>query len=127
MKTEAAATVPKSLYALQALRGAAAGLAGRAEAEISASGRRWRVAVRALGRASASDLLGELINNALARAGRSDRLAEARESISAVAVRLLETGFPEARPDPLEELEPQVRADRAEDTAELLAHARRLA
>jgi hypothetical protein len=45
--------------------------------------------------------------------------------VAAVAGRLLAKGFPPSPADPLEQLEPQVRLDRAEETAALLDRARR--
>lgn len=120
MKT-AGASLPKSLYRREWLEAAAAGLSG-AEVSVSASGARW--AVRVTARARAAEKLGELLNAALARAARADRLAEDGDRVSAVAMRLLSEGFPPAPLDPLEQLEPQVRADRAEETAALLARAK---
>jgi hypothetical protein len=123
----AAASVPRTVYRRESLAAAAASLGERAQARLGAEGRRWRLEVEAAGRGDAAALLGELLNEALMLELRAARLREAGALAAAVAGRILEGGFPAAPADPLEQLEPQVREDRARETEELLAKARRRA
>lgn len=123
----ASASVPRGLYRREHLAAAAARLDGRASARLGADGRRWRLELEAEGRGDAEALLGELLNEALLLGLRAARLREAGPLAAAVAGRLLESGFPAAPADPLEQMEPQVREDRARETEELLAKARRRA
>jgi hypothetical protein len=123
----ARASVPKSVYPRASLAAAAIVLGRRARAGLSGDGKRWRVEVAAEGRGDSAALLGELLNEALSHARRQARLKEAKPFAAAVVARLLANGFPPAPADPLEQLEPQVRVDRAEETAALLGRARRLA
>lgn len=125
MSRAARASVPKSVYPRAALAGAALALGRRARVGLAADGRRWRVEVAAEGRGDAAALLGEFLNEALSRSRRLARLKTDGPLAAAVAARLLEKGFPAAPADPLEQLEPQVRLDRAEETASLLDRARR--
>jgi hypothetical protein len=125
--SRAAASVPRKLYPRGALAAAAAGLGAGATVRLGAEGRRWRLQVEAAGRADAEELLGRLLNDALLRALRAARLREAGALAAAVAGRLLAAGFPAAPADPLEQMEPQVREDRARDVAALLSRARSLA
>jgi hypothetical protein len=71
-------------------------------------------------------VLGELLNEALSHALRQRLLRQERRLAGAVVARLLEKGFPAAPADPLEQLEPQVRLDRAGETNGLLAAAREM-
>ncbi len=126
MKTSRA-SLPKSVYPRASLAAAALTLGRRARVGLAAEGRRWRVEVEAEGRGDAEALLGELLNEALSHALRQEALKDAKPLIAAVAGRLLEKGFPAAPADPLEQLEPQVRLDRSEETSDLLDRARRQA
>jgi len=121
------ASVPKSVYPKASLAAAAIVLGRRARVGLSGAGRRWRVEVSPVGRANGTDLLGEFLNEALSHALRQARLREVKPFAAAVIARLLEKGFPAAPADPLEQIEPQVRLDRAEETAALLDLARRIA
>jgi hypothetical protein len=125
MSREASASIPKSVYPRASLAAAALTLGRRARVGLAPEGRRWRVEVAAEGRGDAEALLGALLNEALSHALRAAALKDAKSLIAAVAGRLLAKGFPAAPADPLEQLEPQVRLDRAEETAALLDRARR--
>lgn len=127
MSAAARASVPKSVYPKASLAAAALALGRRARVGLSGEKARWRVEVRPEGRGDAEALLGELLNEALSHARRQARLKEAKPFAAAVVGRLLGKGFPPAPADPLEQLEPQVRLDRAEETSGLLDRARRLA
>ncbi len=125
MSRTARASVPKSLYPRASLAAGALALGTRAQAGLSSDGKRWVVEVSCSGGGDARELLGELLNAALAHARRQALLKEAKPFVAAVVGRLLEKGFPPAPADPLEQLEPQVRLDRAEETSALLSNARR--
>lgn len=127
MKSAARASVPKSVYPRASLAAAALTLGRRARVSLAADGKRWSLEVSPEGRGDAGALLGELLNEALSHARRASRLKSARPLVAAVVARLLGRGFPAAPADPLEQLEPQVRIDRAEEAAALLDRARRLA
>jgi hypothetical protein len=111
-----ATSLPKALYPRESLAHAAAVVDARVG--LASSGRRWLLSVEP------AALEGEFLNEALSHARRQARLREARAVASAVAARLM-SGFPAAPADPLEQLEPQVRLDRAEETSALLERARR--
>lgn len=125
MTRTARASVPKSVYPRASLAAAALALGRRARVGLAADGGRWRVEVGLEGRGDAAALLGEFLNEALSHALRQAALRESKPLIAAVAGRLLAKGFPPAPADPLEQLEPQVRLDRAEETTALLERARR--
>ncbi|MFI5346187.1 MAG: hypothetical protein ACHQ51_07425 [Elusimicrobiota bacterium] len=124
MSRSARASIPKSLYPRASLAAAALTLGRRARVGLAADGRRWRVELESEGRGDGDALIGELLNEALSHALRQEALKDAAPLISAVAGRLLEKGFPAAPADPLEQLEPQVRLDRSEETAALLDRSR---
>jgi hypothetical protein len=117
--------VPKSVYARASLAAAAIALGRRARVGLSGDGRRWRVEVSAAGSGDAAELLGEFLNEALSHARRRARLKEVRHFGAVVVGRLLAKGFQTSPADPLEQLEPQVRLERAEEAAGLLDRARR--
>lgn len=127
MSRPASATIPKSVYPRASLAAAALTLGRRARVGLAAEGRRWRVEVSAEGRGDAAALLGELLNEALSHSLRAAALKAEKPLAAAVAGRMLARGFPAAPADPLEQLEPQVRLDRAEEAAALLDRARRAA
>jgi len=124
---EVKASLPKSVYPKASLAAAALTLGRRARVGLASDGKRWRVEVAAEGRGDAAALLGELLNEALSHALRQTALKESRALVAAVVGRLLAKGFPAAPADPLEQLEPQVRLDRAEETSALIERARRAA
>ena len=123
MRRRAYASLPKSVYARTSLAAAALILGRRARVGLASDGSRWRVEVEAMSRGDAERLLGEMLNEALSYALRQARLKEQKLFTSAVVSRLFAKGFSPAPLDPLEQLEPQVRLDRAEETADLLARA----
>lgn len=125
MSKAARTSVPKSVYPRASLAAAALALGRRARVGLSGDGKRWLVEAAPEGRGDAEELLGELLNEALSHARRQARLKEAKPFAAAVVARLLGKGFPAAPADPLEQLEPQVRLDRAEETSALLDRARR--
>lgn len=125
MSAAARASVPKSVYPRASLAAAALALGRRASVGLSGDGKRWRVEVASEGRADTAALLGELLNEALSHARRQARLKDVKPFAAAVVARLLANGFPPAPADPLEQLEPQVARDRAEETSALLGRARR--
>ena len=127
MRAPARASLPKSVYPKASLSAAAIAVGRRARVSLSGAGSRWLVEVSPEGRGDAAALLGELLNEALSHARRQALLKEVKPFAAAVVARLLGMGFPASPPDPLEQLEPQVRLDRAEETAALLDRARRLA
>lgn len=110
-------SLPRALYPRESLAHAASVV--DAAVGLAPSGKRWLLSVEPESR------LGEFLNEALSHARRQARLREARAEAAALTVRLLEKGFPATPADPLEQLEPQVRVDRAEETAALLAEAER--
>lgn len=118
------ATLPRSAYPRESLQAAAAALSARARVGLAPEGKRWRLSIEPLGRGDAGLLLGELLNEALSHERRQARLRQVRAAAGAVAMRLLEKGFPSQAPDPLEQLEPQVRLDRVEETEGLIERAR---
>ncbi|HEX4046422.1 MAG TPA: hypothetical protein VH309_01230 [Elusimicrobiota bacterium] len=123
----ARASLPKSVYPRVSLAAAALALGRRARVGLSGGARRWRVEVSPEGRGDAAALLGEFLNEALSHARRQALLKEVKPFAAVVVARLIEKGFPAAPADPLEQLEPQVRLDRAEETSALLDRARRQA
>lgn len=126
MNSAARASLPKSVYPRASLAAAALTLGGRARVGLSSAGKRWSVELAAEGGSDAVALLGEFLNEALSHALRQARLKTAKPFAGAIVSRLLAKGFPAAPVDPLEQLEPQVRLDRDEETAALLERARRL-
>lgn len=125
MSRAAKTSLPKTLYPRASLAAAALALGRRARVGLSSDGKRWRVELEAEGRGSAAALLGELLNEALSHSLRQAALKELKPLVAAVAGRLLSKGFPAAPADPLEQLEPQVRLDRAEEATALMERARR--
>jgi hypothetical protein len=125
LKAAARASLPKSVYPRASLAAAALALGRRAEVSLSGGRGRWRVEVAPQGRGDAAALLGEFLNEALSHARRQARLKEVKPFAAAVVARLIAKGFPAAPADPLEQLEPQVRLDRAEETSALMDRARR--
>ncbi len=106
-------SLPQSLYPRESLVHAAS-VVEKARVGLAAKGKRWALTVEP------AALLGPFLNEALSHARR----AQARAETTAVVGRLL-AGFPAAAADPLEQLEPQVRLDRAEETTALLERARK--
>lgn len=117
MNRAVATTLPRSLYSRASLTHAAAVVAG-ARVGLAAKGKRWEISVEP------AALFAEVLNEALSHSRRQARLREVRQAVTAVVARLL-GGFSTAAADPLEQLEPQVRLDRAEETALLFERVKR--
>lgn len=124
MRRCAHASLPKSVYPREALVAAALALGRRGRVELASRGVRWRVEAIPEDGTSPARLLAEFLNDALSHSRRLARARRAGPLAAAVVSRLLARGFPAAPPDPLEELEPQVRRDRERETAALLAAAK---
>ena len=118
---KASVRVPKALYAKADIAAGALALGARGAVTLESDKTRWLVEVEGAG---APSLLGEMLNEALSHAWRQERLKTAGPAAAALASRLLAEGFPASPEDPLEMLEPQVREDRREDVAKLLARAK---
>lgn len=122
--TPAVALAAKAAYPRASLAAAALILGERARVELRTKGRNWIVSVASASAQAPVALLGEFLNEALSHALRVRGLARERPFAAAVFARLRDKGFPAAPADPLEQLEPQVRLDREQETADLLARAR---
>ena len=125
---EARLALPKKLYPRESLQAGALALSGRCEVYLEAEGARWLVTLRAAkaGAAGLRAAAGEFLNEALSHAYRQNVVRFHGGITSPVLGRLFETAFPAPRPDPLEELEPQVGRDREAETQALLAKAKEL-
>ena len=119
----------KAIYPAESLRAAALAVGSGARIFLREGRGSFEVEILPAGAAPKSELLrlaGEFLNEALSHLYRQKVIRERRETSAAVLSRLFAEGFPAMPPDPLEQLEPQVRADRERDTEELLASARRI-
>ncbi len=112
----------KGVYPLESLRAAAAALEGRAEMSLNEEGRNWRVELRSRSQTAAG---GEFLNETLSHLYRQKVVRFNRDLSGALLARALDRGLLQGTPDPLEQLEPQVRADRQEETRRLMESARR--
>jgi hypothetical protein len=112
----------RAVYAEEDLRAAALALAGRAQAALSRSKTELLVELRP----AKAALEGEFANEALNHAYRRRVVAFHQKLAAPVLGRLFEQGFSIVAPDPLEQLEPQVAADREEERLSLLARTRAL-
>lgn len=120
--------LPKKLYPRESLQAGALALSGRCDVYLETEGARWLVTLRAdkaKGRALV-EAAGLFLNEALSHAYRQNVVRFHGEVTSPVLGRLFETAFPAPRPDPLEELEPQVGRDRETETQSLLAKTKEL-
>lgn len=117
----------KPLYGAESLAAGALALGTRAQVFVGETKTAFSVEVkpaRALPAAALLALAGEFLNEALNHEYRQ-RVVQANAPLTqAVFAPLFAKGFPAVPADPLEELEPQVRADRVRDLEELLAQAR---
>lgn len=122
-------SLPKDLYARESLEAGALAVSGRAEVYLESKGRDWDVTLRrAAGRAPAPlrETAGEFLTEALSHGYRQAVIRFDGDLTQPVLGRLLERRFPAPRPDPLEELEPQVARDRTAEADSLLAKAKTL-
>lgn len=122
-------TLGKPLYGAEALAAGALALGTRAQVFADEKRTSFSVEIKPASALPAARLLalaGEFLNEALNHEYRQ-RVVQANAPLTqAVFAPLFAKGFPEVPADPLEELEPQVKADRARDLAELLARAREM-
>ena len=122
-KDAAALRLPKSLYARESLRAGALAVDGW-DVYLESDGRFWRIALRRGAAAGTSrDGAGAFLNEALSHGYRQRVIAFNRSLTQPVLGRLFDQSFPAPRPDPLEELEPQVARDRQAETKTLLDRA----
>lgn len=117
----------KSLYGAEALAAGALALGTRAQVFVDETKAAFSVEIVPAGKVSPAAALvleGEFLNEALNHEYRQ-RVVRANAPLTqAVFAPLFLKGFPAVPADPLEELEPQVKADRAKDVADLLEQAR---
>lgn len=117
----------RPLYSAESLAAGALALGARARVFVSESKAAFSVEIKPAAKTSPAGLLalgGEFLNEALNHEYRQ-RVVRANAPLTqAVLSPLFAKGFPAVPADPLEELEPQVKADRARELAELLEKAR---
>lgn len=119
----------KAPYDAEALAAGALALGTRAQVFVEEGKAAYAVEIEPaakLAAPAAFALAGEFLNEALNHAYRQRVVAAHAPLTQAVFAPLLAKGFPPTPADPLEELEPQVKLDRARDVEDLLAQARRL-
>jgi len=119
----------KPLYGAQALAAGALALGARAKVFVEENKSSFSVRIEPASPLSEDALLalgGSFLNEALNHAYRQ-RVIQANAPLTrAIFAPLFAKGFPAVPADPLEELEPQVKADRALDLEEFLTQARGL-
>lgn len=117
----------KPLYGAEALAAGALALGVRAQVFVDETKAAFAVEIVPAVASTPAQLLalgGEFLNEVLNHEYRQ-RVVHANAPLTrAVFAPLFAKGFPAVPADPLEELEPQVKADRARDLEELLAQAR---
>ena len=120
----------KPPYGAEGLAAGALALGARAQVFVDETKTAFSVEIKPAVRLKEADLFalgGEFLNEALNHEYRQ-RVVQANAPLTqAVLAPLFAKGFPELPADPLEELEPQVKADRLRDVEELLAQARGMA
>lgn len=118
----------KPLYSAEALAAGALALGTRAQVFVVETKTAFTIEIKPVTtRMKEADLLmlgGEFLNEALNHEYRQRVVASNAPLTQAVFAPLFAKGFPEVPADPLEELEPTVKADRARDVEELLSQAR---
>lgn len=117
----------KPLYGAEGLAAGALALGTRAQVFVGETKAGYSVEIKPAEPLTEPGLLslgGEFLNEALNHEYRQ-RVVRANAPLTqAVFAPLFAKGFPAVPADPLEELEPAVKADRARDLEELLAQAR---
>lgn len=117
----------KPLYGAEGLAAGALALGTRAQVSVDETKTAFVVEIAPAAPLPPAELLalaGEFLNEALNHEYRQ-RVVRANAPLTqAVFGPLFAKGFPAVPADPLEELEPTVKADRARDLEELLAQAR---
>ena len=120
-------TLSKPLYGAEALAAGALALGTRAQVFVDEKTLEFFVEIVPVGKlvpAAALALAGEFLNETLNYEYRQRVVSANAPLTQAIFAPLFSKGFPAVPADPLEELEPQVKADRAKDVADLLAQAR---
>jgi hypothetical protein len=117
----------KPLYGAEGLASGALALGTRAQVFVNESKTFFSIEIKPAAKLTPDALLalgGEFLNEALNHEYRQ-RVIQANAPLTqAVFAPLFAKGFPAVPSDPLEELEPTVKADRLKDVQELLAQAR---
>jgi len=111
----------KTIYSRESLEAGALVLGEKVKIFLKESGKFFVVEMRGSRKAS-----GEFLNEALNHQYRQKVVKFNSDLSGAVLSRLFAQGFPAEPADPLEELEPQVKKDRARDLADLLETAGKL-
>ena len=117
----------KPLYGAEGLAAGALALGTRAQVSVDETKTAFLIEIvpaGALTPAQLTALAGEFLNEALNYEYRQRVVRENSPLTQAVFAPLFAKGFPAMPADPLEELEPTVKADRARDIEELLLQAR---
>lgn len=112
-------------YGRPALEAAAAALSGRGRAALSTARGVHRVTLKPAGKTAPRALAALFLDEALNAQLRAEVVEAARPLTGPVLARVFASGFTAVPKDPLEEMEPAVAEARAEETAALLARARR--
>ncbi len=119
----------KPLYGAEGLAAGALALGTRAEVYVDETKAAFSVEIKPAAALAPRELLalgGQFLNEALNHEYRQ-RVVRANAPLTqAVFAPLFAKGFPAVPADPLEELEPTVKADRLRDVSELLDQARSL-
>lgn len=119
----------KPLYGSEGLAAGALALGTRAQVFVDETKTTFSVEIKPAKAMPAAQVLalgGEFLNETLNHEYRQ-RVIQANAPLTqAVFAPLFAKGFPAVPADPLEELEPTVKADRARDVEELLAKAREM-
>ena len=117
----------KPLYGAEGLAAGALALGTRAQVSVDETKTAFSIEIVPAASLPAAELLalgGEFLNEALNYEYRQRVVRENSPLTQAVFAPLFTKGFPAMPADPLEELEPTVKADRARDIEELLSQAR---
>jgi hypothetical protein len=117
----------KPLYAAESLAAGALALGTRAQVFVGEAKTAFSVEIRPAASLPPAGILalgGEFLNETLNHEYRQRVIRANAPLTQAVFAPLFAKGFPAVPADPLEELEPTVKADRARDVEELLSQAR---
>lgn len=119
----------KPLYGAEGLAAGALALGTRAQVFVGETKAAFSVKIKPAMPLAPGELLalgGEFLNEALNHEYRRRVIRANAPLTQALLAPLFAKGFPAVPADPLEELEPAVKADRAKDVADLLAQARKM-